>query len=192
MPIYNNIHDIPKNKYMLTYLDWPWWWPKREKGTKFGGGCPYPVMKMDEIFEYCDIMKEKIPDNAVCFSWINTNSNSDANLAKRLLTFERMGFRNTGVAFIWVKTTKNGTIRKLPGRYQSNSTEQCYLGVKGSISRYQAVKLWDQVRDHQLLKHSEKPELFRNEIDRIYPDIPRLEMFARKTNNGWSAFGNEV
>ena len=142
--IYKDINDIPKDKYSVYYIDFAWWWPKRNKGTKFGGGTPYPTMRIGEIYKYCILLSDKIPDGSVCFSWINTNYNSDADLQARLKTFELMGFRNTGIAFSWEKVSKSGKTRKLPGHYQSNSIELCFLGIKGRVTDKQAIRMWEQ------------------------------------------------
>ena len=40
-------------------------------------------------------------------------------------------------------------------------------------------------------RHSEKPEVVRQLIERVSPP-PRLEMFARKATPGWVCWGNEV
>jgi N6-adenosine-specific RNA methylase IME4 len=29
-------------------------------------------------------------------------------------------------------------------------------------------------------------------IERLYPNVPKIEMFARKARPGWSVHGNEV
>ena len=29
-------------------------------------------------------------------------------------------------------------------------------------------------------------------IERLYPDLKKLEMYARETRDGWDSFGNEV
>jgi N6-adenosine-specific RNA methylase IME4 len=44
-------------------------------------------------------------------------------------------------------------------------------------------------------KHSEKPEVFRELIEKLTVDMPdraMLEMFARKHTPGWSVWGNQV
>lgn len=40
-------------------------------------------------------------------------------------------------------------------------------------------------------RHSEKPEEFYELVERVSPG-PYLEMFARRTRDGWDAFGDEV
>jgi N6-adenosine-specific RNA methylase IME4 len=46
---------------------------------------------------------------------------------------------------------------------------------------------------HSRGKHSVKPDAFRNDIDKLYgTEINKLEMFARKTSDGWDVWGDEV
>lgn len=40
-------------------------------------------------------------------------------------------------------------------------------------------------------RHSEKPALVYELIERMYPGLPRLELFAREAREGWAAWGNE-
>jgi uncharacterized ParB-like nuclease family protein len=41
-------------------------------------------------------------------------------------------------------------------------------------------------------RHSEKPDIFAEEIARLFPNVPKLEMFARKARPGFDAWGNEA
>lgn len=40
-------------------------------------------------------------------------------------------------------------------------------------------------------KHSQKPETFHEIIETMFPNVPKLEMFARSERAGWDAWGNE-
>ena len=40
--------------------------------------------------------------------------------------------------------------------------------------------------------HSEKPQLVYEIIERMYPALPKLELFARGRREGWSAWGNQA
>jgi hypothetical protein len=40
--------------------------------------------------------------------------------------------------------------------------------------------------------HSEKPQLVYEMIERIYPALPKLELFAGRRREGWSAWGNQA
>jgi N6-adenosine-specific RNA methylase IME4 len=39
---------------------------------------------------------------------------------------------------------------------------------------------------------SEKPEIFAEMIERLWPNTPKLEMFARKPRDDCDSWGNEV
>jgi hypothetical protein len=41
-------------------------------------------------------------------------------------------------------------------------------------------------------QHSKKPNLVRDKIIELVGDLPRIELFARTTTNGWDVWGNEV
>jgi len=42
------------------------------------------------------------------------------------------------------------------------------------------------------LAHSVKPDFFRNLIVEVSGDLPRIELFGRLPQNGWTVIGNEV
>ena len=48
----------------------------------------------------------------------------------------------------------------------------------------------------RLFKHraasSQKPDEAYELIERMYPDLPKIELFARQTRLGWAAWGNEI
>jgi N6-adenosine-specific RNA methylase IME4 len=41
-------------------------------------------------------------------------------------------------------------------------------------------------------RHSEKPEIIYQMIERMYPDLPKIELFARSKRPGWDPWGNEA
>jgi N6-adenosine-specific RNA methylase IME4 len=41
-------------------------------------------------------------------------------------------------------------------------------------------------------EHSRKPEASYALIERMFPDLPKLELFARQARSGWDAWGNET
>ncbi|KKL76226.1 hypothetical protein LCGC14_2047040, partial [marine sediment metagenome] len=44
----------------------------------------------------------------------------------------------------------------------------------------------------QVKRHSQKPEIAYQIIERLYPNANRLELFARQKRKGWDVWGNEV
>jgi N6-adenosine-specific RNA methylase IME4 len=41
-------------------------------------------------------------------------------------------------------------------------------------------------------EHSRKPDEAYEMIERMYPELPKIELFARKARAGWAAWGNEI
>jgi N6-adenosine-specific RNA methylase IME4 len=41
-------------------------------------------------------------------------------------------------------------------------------------------------------EHSRKPDEAYELIERMYPELPKIELFARQAGPGWAAWGNEV
>jgi N6-adenosine-specific RNA methylase IME4 len=41
-------------------------------------------------------------------------------------------------------------------------------------------------------RYSEKPDLFLGIAERLFPSVPKLEPFARRSRIRWDAWGNEV
>jgi N6-adenosine-specific RNA methylase IME4 len=63
------------------------------------------------------------------------------------------------------------------------------LGVKGEQKcppRRQRPSSWINA---QRGKHSEKPTEVYDLIETMYPALPKLELFARKRRQGWTAWG---
>ncbi|OPZ91194.1 MAG: hypothetical protein BWY74_02040 [Firmicutes bacterium ADurb.Bin419] len=73
--------------------------------------------------------------------------------------------------------------------HNSNS-ELCLLATRGNPKRISASV--HQVCDASVSRHSEKPFEIRDRIVQLCGDLPRIELFARTTSNGWDTWGNEV
>ena len=41
-------------------------------------------------------------------------------------------------------------------------------------------------------EHSRKPEASYRIIETMYPDLPKIELFARQARSGWQPWGNEI
>jgi N6-adenosine-specific RNA methylase IME4 len=106
---------------------------------------------------------------------------------------EAWGFKFSGRAFVWIKTLEgNGSLPRLHtgmGYTTRKNAEDCWLFRRGMPKR--------KARDvHEVIiapvrEHSRKPDEQYERIQRYCPG-PRLELFARHTRPGWSAFGNET
>jgi N6-adenosine-specific RNA methylase IME4 len=43
-----------------------------------------------------------------------------------------------------------------------------------------------------VLKHSVKPTVFHEQIEALYPDLSKIELFSRAARPGWKAWGNQA
>ena len=67
----------------------------------------------------------------------------------------------------------------------------CYYGKLIPVAKNERGKI-HSVFSEQVRKHSQKPQISYEIIERLYPDTNRIELFAREKHNGWDAWGNEV
>jgi N6-adenosine-specific RNA methylase IME4 len=54
-----------------------------------------------------------------------------------------------------------------------------------------------QIALHQVInaprrEHSQKPDEAYELIERMYPGLPKIELFARNAREGWHAWGNQA
>jgi len=87
---------------------------------------------------------------------------------------------------VWVKD-RTGT-----GYWTLNKIELLLIGTRGNIPAPLPGAQPSQVIEAPRGRHSEKPAIFAEHIERLFPNVPKLEMFARKARPGWDCHGNEV
>lgn len=46
--------------------------------------------------------------------------------------------------------------------------------------------------DTPIERHSQKPAIVRDKIVELLGNLPRIELFARQTAEGWDSWGNEL
>lgn len=182
---------MENKKYSIIYLDPCWKYNVRNNlKSRFGGGVTnkYPTLKLEEIKNIN--IPSLADENCAMFMWVTT-STGDSNLEQKLQLFEHWGFRLVSEAFTWVKTNpKSGTNFFGTGYYTKSNCEHCYLGIKGKmkpISNY-VSSLIISPRE----QHSKKPDIVRDKIVELFGDLPRVELFARQTVDGWNSIGNEI
>ncbi len=172
-------------KYDVVYADPPW--RNRKSGTKARNNERYyPSMAADDI--------KKIPvaeissDRSILFMWVCFPCLEDA-----LEVMKAWGYKYYGLGFDWCKTTQKGTPKIGCGYYTRQNNEICLIGVKRNGGRIKpcvkniCCSILEQPREH-----SRKPDIVREYIERIAGDVPKIELFARQSVDGWDCWGNEV
>lgn len=166
--------------YGVIYIDPPWTFETySDAGKDRSAENHYPTMTLDDI----RAMKIPAADNCAMFMW-----STIAHLHNAIEILQGYGFDYKS-AYIWHKTIK-GT-----GYWSANTAEILLLGVKGEVPAPLPDQRMEQVITAAQGKHSEKPEVFADGITKMFPNVAKLDMFARKQSHSgenWFYWGNEV
>lgn len=182
-------------KYNIIYADPPWSYD--DKALNRGGAeRHYSTMKLADI---CAIPVADIAaDDCLLFMW-----GAWPKLFEAGSVLKAWGFDFKTCAFVWVKTNKRTNVNQASffpvdsfdsfwgmGRWTRANTEFCLLAVKGKPKRESAGV--HQIIYAPIAAHSRKPDETRDKIVELAGDLPRVELFARRTAPGWDVWGNEV
>jgi N6-adenosine-specific RNA methylase IME4 len=89
-------------------------------------------------------------------------------------------------AWFW-KKDHEGT-----GHWSQNTVEILLIGTRGDVPAPTPGEQPDQMIEAPRGRHSEKPAVFYEIIERLFPNTPKLEMFARSARPGWDVWGAEA
>lgn len=149
-------------------------WDIYQKGAR-GAGQHYQLMTLDHIKQMP--VGDLATDNAHLWLWT-----TNATLRHGYDVAEAWGF-TVRSPLTWVK------FRLGLGVYLRNSTEHLLFATKGKAPvQFKAQPTWINA---PVQDHSHKPEEQYALIERVSPG-PYLELFARRHQPGWSAWGNEI
>jgi len=167
---------LPSGKFRVIYADPPW---KYSDGLTERYGATeyfYPTMSIAEL---CAMpIRELCDPNAVLFLWVT------APLLDECFPVIKAWSFTYKTNFVWNKLRPNF------GHYHNAQHEHLLLCTRGSCVP-DIKELLPSVVEIKRGKHSEKPEEFRQMIDKMYPHGRRLELFARKETENWSSYGNQ-
>lgn len=171
-----------KGMFPVWYVDCPW---------KYGDSQPsgssakahFPPMTIEQLCAMGDTVRAHVTSNAVGFFWVTAPILYDNPGPREVI--EAWGFEpKTGM--IWDKVKHNY------GHYVSGRHEHLIIATRGSKTPDRPTPMPDSVVTLQNDgEHSEKPELFRKIIEKLY-DGPYVEMFAREQVEGWTCWGNQI
>lgn len=184
---------LPQKRYSVIYADPPWSYGDKgfgkrpSDGTVKGSFAPeagrYNTMSLNEI-KSLPVNRLALPDAALLL-WATSPL-----LPEALETMAAWGFKFKTVAFCWSKITNTGKEVANLGQWTMGNIELCLLGTKGSPKRLDRTVR--QLVTAERTEHSRKPEEVRRRIEKVFGDVPRIELFARVAVLGWDAWGNEA
>jgi N6-adenosine-specific RNA methylase IME4 len=175
-----DIYNTDK-KYNIIYADpaWQYW----ETGNKNQSN-HYKTMTLDEI---CSLpVKNIADDNCILFLWVTFPILKDS-----FKVIESWGFKYCTCGFNWIKRNKKSDSYFFGcGSWTRANSELCLISTKGKVERLDNTI--SQIIDSKIEEHSKKPNIIYNLIEKLVGKMPRIELFARNTQNGWDCWGNEL
>lgn len=174
-----------ENKYNIIYADPPWKYHTWRDGTGTAEK-HYKTMKAEDIIGMKDTIKGISDKNCILFLWVTF-----PNLIEGLKVMHEWGFKYKTCGFNWIKRNKKSDTWFFGmGHWTRANSELCLIGTRGTIKR-KSNKVF-QIVDTHIEEHSKKPDVVRERIIELVGDLPRIELFARQTVEGWDCWGNEV
>lgn len=171
-------------KYNIIYADPAWSYKDKALAGNRGACCKYDVMPMESIEELP--IKNIAADNCILFMWVTM-----PKLNECFEVIKKWGFEYKTCAFTWIKQNKKSdSLFWGMGRWTRANAELCLIATKGKPKR-RSAKVHSVIMS-RIREHSRKPDETRDRIIELCGDMPRIELFARQTSEGWDCWGNEV
>ena len=174
--IADNSLPLEGKKYPLILADPPWEYDYSSTDNRKIEN-HYPTMPINEI---CDLpVANKSMDDCILFLWATS-----PKLEESLRVINAWGFKYT-TNFVWVKD-KIGM-----GYYGRQQHELLLIAKRGAVPVPAPANRPSSVVNANRLEHSQKPDCFYEIIEKMYPTLPKIELFARGQREGWDAWGNQ-
>jgi N6-adenosine-specific RNA methylase IME4 len=170
----------------IIYCDPPWHYGDTRVGS---------VSSHYDTMSESDLSKLNISEIAAkdCFLLMWTTS---TQIPSALRLIEAWGFKYVTVWAVWVKCNPDGTPSShQTGKHTRQQAEFILLGKRGKTDRFMRRRsVWiGNVVMEKRGEHSQKPRIFKDMIEKLYEDVPRIELFARQsTDLNWDYWGNET
>lgn len=160
----------------VLYADPPWQYEHVKTDSRAIEN-QYPTMTLNAI---CALqVSRSATDDAVLFLWATS-----PKLAEAMSVIAAWGF-NYRTCMVWVKD-KIGM-----GYYARQQHELLLIATRGDLPVPLPAHRPASVVTAPRGKHSEKPDVFYELIERMYPEFQRRELFARQHRAGWLTWGNQ-
>jgi N6-adenosine-specific RNA methylase IME4 len=179
-------------KYKIIYADPPWSYKVcSNKGKSRSAETYYETMEDVSKIDISQIADE----SCVLLMWATYPC-----LQEALKLGKYWGFAYKTVAFTWIKkNTQSNTNFVGMGYYTRANAGICLLFTKGKPLK-RISKSVQQIIEHKIGKHSQKPNEASKRIVKLFGNVPRVELFARERDgmfsmdeyDWWDVFGNKI
>jgi N6-adenosine-specific RNA methylase IME4 len=138
----------------------------------------YPTLSIKEI---CELpVADLATSDAVLFLWCTSPRLPDGLRVMGAWDFE---YRSS---LVWIKD------RVGLGYWVRNQHEHLLVGVRGKMRSPLPAARRSSVVVSARREHSRKPDEVYTLIEAAYPNLPKIELFARAARPGWDRWGNEA
>lgn len=174
---------LPSGKFKVVLADPPWAFKTySKKGMGKSAEKHYQTMTLADI---CALPVSDIADkNSTLLIWT-----TGPMYEKTMQVIKAWGFTYKTLGFVWMKKNrKSDGLFVGMGYWTRSNAELCLLATRGKpkrISKRVRQAILAPVREH-----SRKPEEAYTRIEELLAG-PYIELFARTTRPGWTAWGNE-
>lgn len=170
--------QLGKTVYGVIYADPPWKFEpySQDTGMDRAADNHYPTEDIDRL----KALKLPAAKDCVLFLWATVPM---LDVAIDVLRTWGFTYKSN---FVWIKD-KAGT-----GYWNRNRHEILLIATRGKPAAPAPGDQWDSVFHEHVGKHSMKPAIFAEVIEKMFPTSKLLEMYARGPRAGWDTWGNEA
>lgn len=168
-----------RQRFSVIYADPPWAYSDGATDPSRRVRFQYPTMTLAEIaaLPVSDIAASQ----AVLFMFTTSPFLYDA---MRVLDAWRFVYKSSAV---W-----NKQVAGMGSWGFRIAHEHLLVAVRGAMPTPAPATRVNSVISIKRGAHSVKPPEFRKLIERFYPGLPKIELFARRRSPGWHAWGNQI
>ena len=185
----------------LLVSDNPWPYDNNRDHKASLGGTPYPQMTIRDLCSLRPLIDRVVNKDSVLLLYATM-----PKLPEALQVMAAWGYTYICCPWVLVKLNPTGSVEMQGkdvvlkggvysglGSYTAGNAELLLMGKRGKGCSRQS-KSMKQIVFAPRGAHSSKPEEIRNRIEQVWPDIPKLELFARPPVRikGWLKLGNEI
>lgn len=180
---------LPKGQWDVIVADPPWMYYGQQ--DKWGAAAKfYETLSDDKILKFP--MYRLMTAKSVLFLWTTS-----ARIDFSIYCISRWGLYFRGIAFVWIKTKADGEPIGAQGVRPSITKPLCeFVLAASTVATGRPLPLSDESVTQTVFapkrEHSRKPDQVQDQIDRMYPDASKIELFARYRRNGWDSWGLEL
>lgn len=172
-----------KKLYPIIYADPPWSFETFSPvtGGEKGAENHYPTMSIEDICRFFKEIGDPATTDAMLYLWVTTPMLKVA-IADVLPAW---GFEYVS-SQVWDK------VRIGTGYHVRDQHETLLIAKRGNGFSPLMGEAPPSIYTENKTRHSAKPSWFAEQLERLYPDLPKLELFCRRARKGWDAWGYEA